>query len=106
MEKSPQAIYVYLDDANKACNKKFADLLGYSSAREWADKDAPMADVVEEDQQSIITAHGNASGKMLTNVLDVSWKNARTSKIIKTRIRMVPMKYSDHIFVIHFLTKI
>ena len=29
LEKSEQAIYLYLDDNHKVCNKKFADLLGY-----------------------------------------------------------------------------
>ena len=42
LEKSEQAIYIYLDDNHKVCNKKFADLLGYKSPKEWADADAPL----------------------------------------------------------------
>lgn len=105
MEKSPQAIYVYLDDTHKACNKKFADLLGYKSAREWADTEAPLADIVEDDQQNVITAYGNASEKMLASELEVRLKNVKTDKIIKTRMIMVPIAYSGHIFALHFLTK-
>ena len=33
LDKSGQAIFVYLDDTHKACNKNFADLLGYKSSR-------------------------------------------------------------------------
>ena len=50
MAKSTQAIFVYLDDTHKACNKQYADLLGYKSAKESADIDAPLADVKEKDQ--------------------------------------------------------
>ena len=53
-DESPQAIYIYLDDTHKVCNKKFADLLGYSSPAEWAKMEAPLSDVVEKDQQSVI----------------------------------------------------
>ncbi len=105
MEKSPQAIYVYLDDTHKACNKKFADLLGYKSSKEWADTEAPLADIVEEDQQAVITAYGNASEKMLASELEVRLTNVKTNKIVKTRMIMVPIAYNGHIFALHFLTK-
>ena len=36
LSSSEQAIYIYLDDIHKVCNKKFASLLGYSSPEEWA----------------------------------------------------------------------
>ena len=106
LDKSTQGIYVYLDDTHKACNKKFADLLGYKSAREWADTDAPLADVVEEDQQAVIDAYENATEKMLASELKVRFKDVKTDKPIKTRMIMVPMSYSGHIFTLHFLTKV
>ncbi len=64
LEKSAQAIYIYLDDNHKVCNKKFATLLGYKSPDEWADQEAPLADVVQEDQQGVIDAYMDASEKM------------------------------------------
>ena len=107
LDKSEQAIYVYLDDAHKVCNKKFADLLGYKSAREWADIETPLADVVEEDQPSVISAHEDAMERMVASCLDVRVKNIKTGKTIKTRMIMVPIAYSgDHLFALHFLSKI
>jgi len=35
-EGSKQSIYLFLDDENKVCNKKFAELLGYNSPEEWS----------------------------------------------------------------------
>ncbi len=63
LDKSGQAIYIYLDDTHKVCNKKFADLVGYKSAREWADTEAPLSDVVEEDQPSVISAYEDCYGE-------------------------------------------
>ena len=105
LDKSPQAIYIYLDDTHKVCNKKFADLLGYKSAKEWADTEAPLADVVEADQDKVIEAYTNASEKMEASTLDVRLTNVKTGKTVKTILIMVPTVHEGHIFVMHFISK-
>lgn len=105
-DRSPQAIYVYLDDAHKACNKKFADLLGYPSARAWAEEEAPLADVVEEDQPAVVAAYRNASDKLIASKLRVRLKNIKDETVIKTDVIMVPVAHNGHVFVMHFLTKV
>ncbi|MBI4181300.1 MAG: hypothetical protein HY528_05150 [Chloroflexi bacterium] len=106
LAKSEQAIYIYLDDNHKVCNKKFADLLGYKSAKEWADTEAPLADVVEEDQQSVINAYMNASEKMVASATDVRVKNIKTGKVVKTRMIIAPVGHAGHVFTAHFFNKI
>ncbi|OGN89691.1 MAG: hypothetical protein A2Z74_00420 [Chloroflexi bacterium RBG_13_46_9] len=106
LEKSTQAIYLYLDDNHKVCNKKFSDLFGYKSPKEWADTDAPLADVVEEDQQKVIDAYMNASEKMIASLVEVRIKNIKTGKIIKTRMIVVPIGHAGHILTAHFFNKI
>jgi hypothetical protein len=103
LNKSPQAIYIYLDDEHKVCNKKFADLLGYKSPSEWAKMDAPLADVVEKDQQKVIDAYTKASEELTAGKLEISFKNVKTEKLIKTNLIMAPIIFSGHVFVIHFL---
>ena len=105
LDKSPQAIYIYFDDNHKVCNKKFADLLGYKSSAEWAKMDAPLADVVEKDQQMVIEAYGKASEKLIASKLDIRFKHVKTNKIIKASLVMVPIMFSGHVFVIHFLDR-
>ena len=58
LDNSPQAIYVYLDDMHKICNKKFASLLGYKSVQEWVDFQYPISDVDEKRSyiESIVDA--------------------------------------------------
>jgi hypothetical protein len=106
MEKSEQAIYIYLDDNHKVCNEQFADLIGYKSPKEWAEADAPLSDVVEEDQQSVIDAYMNASEKMTAECLDVRFKNTKTAKIVKTRMIIAPVGHAGHVFTAHFFNKI
>ena len=106
LDKSEQAVYIYLDDTHKVCNKKFADLLGYKTAKEWASTDAPLADIVEEDQGSVITAYENAMEKMVASDTEVRVKNIKTGKLVKTRIILVPIAYSGHLFALHFVSKI
>lgn len=106
LDKSEQAIYVYLDDTHKVCNKKFADLLGYKTAKGWAEADAPLADIVEKDQQTVIAAYENAMEKMTASSLEVRVKNIKTGKVVKTKIIMVPIAYNSHLFAMHFLSEI
>jgi hypothetical protein len=105
LNKSPQAIYIYLDDNHKVCNKKFAELLGYNSPAEWTKMDAPLADVVEKDQQQVIDAYTNASENLIASKLEIRFKNVKTEKIVKVNLVIVPVMYSGHVFVMHFLEK-
>ena len=97
---------IQVDDNHKVCNKKFADLLGYKSLKEWADVEAPLADVVEEDQQSVIDAYMNSSEKMVASAIEVRVKHVKTGKIIKTRMIVAPVGHAGHVFTAHFFSKI
>jgi hypothetical protein len=106
LEKSPQGIYIYLDDAHKICNKRFADMLGYGSVSEWVEMEAPLSDVLEEDQGNVVAAYENASEKMIASELGVRIKNVKNGKIIKTRVILAPIAFSGHIFVMHFISQV
>ena len=106
LEKSEQAIYIYLDDNHKVCNKKFSDLLGFKSPKEWANAEAPLSDVVEEDQQGVINAYMSASEKMVASTVEVRMKNTKTGKILKTRMIVAPVGHAGHIFTTHFFSKV
>lgn len=106
LEKSEQGIYIYMDDEHKACNKKFASLLGYKSAQEWANIEAPLADVIEADQKKVISAYQKASEKLIASSLDITLRNVKDKSLIKTRMIMTPIAYDGHVMVIHFVSKI
>ena len=106
LEKSEQGIYIYLDDNHKVCNQKFADLLGYKSPGEWADTDAPLSDVAEENQQGVIDAYMNASNKMVASAIEVRLKNVKIGRIVKTRMIIAPVGHAGHVFTVHFFSRI
>jgi PAS domain-containing protein len=42
LDGSGQGVYICLDDAHKACNARFAAMLGYRSPAEWAAEPGPF----------------------------------------------------------------
>jgi len=106
LDKSGQAIYIYLDDTHKICNKKFADLLGYKSLSAWVAYETPLDDVIEKDQPKVIEAYTRASEKLEAVSLPVTFKNVKTGKLIKGRVLMAPLEYEGHVFVIFFIEEI
>lgn len=106
LKNSEQAIYIYLDDSHKVCNKRFADLLGYKSTKAWAAIEAPLSDVIEKDQHKVIDAYVNASEKGIAGTLDVRVSHIKTGETIKTRVTMAPIAFSGHVFVAHFISRI
>ena len=61
-EGSTQSIYLFLDDDNKICNKKFATLLGYKSPEEWSSvKESFTREFVDEkSQDKLVSAYQKA----------------------------------------------
>ena len=104
LSKSPQAIYLYLDDEHKTCNKKFADLLGYKSVKAWVDNQYPISDVDEKDQEKGIEAYMNASRKFKASTFSGTLVK-KNGKKIKAEIIMAPISYKGEVFVPHFISE-
>lgn len=102
--KSPQGVYIYLDDAHKICNKKFAEMLGYGSVKEWVANEEPVGDVSEEDQEKVISAYGEASRNLKASKLSASVVR-KDGKKIKVGLIMTPITYKGEVFVIHFVSE-
>lgn len=101
---SPQAVYLYLDDAHKICNQKFADLVGYSSIEEWVANETPVSDVAESDQEKVIEAYGQALENFKASQLSV-YINTKDGKQVHVNIIMTPITYKGEVFVIHFISE-
>ena len=106
LQDSEQAIYVYVCDRHKLCNKKFSSLLGYSSPEEWETKEDAVSDVKEEDQSTLISAYRNAMEKKIGSSINISWKNKKKENFVKTNVILVPLSYKGELFAIHFIKTI
>lgn len=103
LAKSPQAIYIYLDDEHKTCNEKYAKMLGYQSAQAWIDNLYPVSDVDKKDQEKVVKAYMDASRKFKASTLAVTWVK-KDGRKINTQVMMAPFVYEDEVFVLHFIS--
>ncbi len=102
---SEQAIYLYLDDTHKVCNKKFAEWQGFSSPEEWAKVENPLeAGVDKMSQEAIVSAYQNAIKKLVASKIDVKLKK-KAGGTFDASIIMVPVAYQGHMFALHFISK-
>ncbi len=105
LTNSEQAVYIYLDDAHKICNSKFASLLGYESADEWAKIDASFPDVfvAEQSQKTLIASFQDAMQKHVGSTNQISWKKKDGSNV-DTTVILVPISHDGHLFALHFVS--
>ncbi len=105
LENSEQGVYIYLNDANKVCNKNFATLLGYDSEDEWAkiDESFPDAFVDESSQSILISSYQDAIEKRIGSTNEITWKKKDESTVNSTVI-LVPIVHKGHLFALHFVS--
>lgn len=105
LESTEQGIYVFFDDEHKVCNEKFASLLGYNSAKEWAHMEGSFPDLFVDDssQDTLIGAYRKAMQDMAASTISVTWKK-KSGGTIKTTVILVPVSYQGHLFALHFVS--
>lgn len=104
LESSEQGMYIYMDDDAKVCNEKFATLLGYDSAEEWAQMEGsfPTLFVDENSHDALIDAFQDAMNTMAASTVKIGWKK-KSGGIADTTVILVPISYKGHLFALHFI---
>ena len=104
-DSSKQAIYLYLDDNHKVCNKKFAEMLGFSSTEEWAKVENPLGVGVDKTSQAtMVSAYRDAMEKLAGSKIDVKLKK-KSGSTFNASVIMVPVAYQGHMFALHFISE-
>ena len=105
-DNSGQAIYLYLDDVHKLCNKKFANMLNYKSPKEWAESVVSFTDIFgdKKSQNNLVSAYHKAMEKMNASSIAVKWRK-KNGRIVSTNVILVPISYNGHLFALHFVSK-
>ena len=104
MEGSDQPIFIYLDDNHKACNKKFASMLGFKSPQEWAEKQGFLEVYVDEkSRETLASAYWQAMEKKVASTIPMTWIKKDGAAMDSTVI-LVPMFFEGHMFSVHFVT--
>lgn len=104
-DNSDQSVYIYLDDVNKACNKRFASLLGYASPSEWAKvkENFPEAFVSPKDRRTLVSAYQNAINNLVGSTNLIRWRR-KGGKEVSTTTILVPIVIDGHRLALHFIS--
>lgn len=104
-DESKQSIYIYLDDTNKVCNKRFAKLLGYNSPEEWAavKENFPEAFVSPKDRRTLVSTYQKAMNDLVGSTVSVIWRKKSGGEVPTTTI-LVPIVYGGHRMALHFIS--
>jgi hypothetical protein len=104
---SKQGLYVFYDDYARACNPRFAKLLGYASANEWAETDTkgnfPDVFVDPKSQGELVTHFQKAVEQYEASTFAVEWKK-KQGGTVKTGVTIVPIMYQGHVLALHFVS--
>ncbi len=106
-DTSEQAMYLYLDDVNKACNGHFSSMLGYDSPEEWAavKENFPVAFVADGSQHALISAYQDAMQRGVASQIEIEWKR-KSSGTVKTAVILVPIEFQSHRMALHFIEEL
>jgi len=105
LDNSDHAIYIYLDDRHKVCNKKYAALLGFKSPEAWAKIGDPLNEtVVDKSKKNLVTAYKNAMENGKGSSVKVTWKKKSGAKV-NSNVILVPIMYNGHVMALHFVSK-
>ena len=103
-DSSEQPIFLYLDDNHKACNSKFAKMLGFKSPQEWAETPSVLGVSVAEKSREIVTnAYWDAMKKKIASTIQVTWMK-KDGGTFNSTVILVPMFFDGHMFSVHFVT--
>jgi PAS domain-containing protein len=101
---SAQGIYVYLDDTHKACNARFAEMLGYDSSADWDQPGSFTEQYVDpQSQRTLVTAYRHAMEHQVAATIDVTWRR-RDGGAVRTSVILVPIAHAGALMALHFVT--
>jgi hypothetical protein len=104
LDKSEQPMFIYLDDNHKACNGKFAALLGFKSPQDWAQIMGFLEPhVAEKSRETLMTAYWDAMNRLNASTIQLTLTR-RGGGTVDTTMILVPMFFQGHMFSVHFVT--
>lgn len=103
-EGSSQAMYIFLDNVNKSCNRRFSDMLGYASPETWAAvaESFPTAFVEEASQDALTGAYQAAMTSGTGASFRVKWKR-KDGRSVASNVILVPIEFDGHRMALHFI---
>lgn len=105
LDRSEQAIEIYLDDNHKTANLKAAELFGFDTVEEFEKFEGNFLEtfVAEKDQQKVMENYHDAFSRKLKATVIEATMRSKDGKEAPVRLIHVPMLFSNHLFAVAFI---
>ena len=106
LDRSPDGVYLWLDETNKICNQRLAAMFGYS-VEEWCATEPFLESFVAEEDQEIYA--WNYQNRVAALAFPVTFRSRGRRKVGTTfaaETDMVPIVWHGHAVAYHFVRQI
>lgn len=106
MDRSPDGVYLWLDEAHKVCNQRLADLFGYT-VEEWSAAEPFLDSFVAEEDRALYS--WNYHNRVAALAFPVTFRFRALRKDGSTfaaETDMIPISHRGHAVAYHFVRRI
>jgi len=104
-DRSPQGVYLYLDDHHTSFSKRLAKMLGYKTPRQVeaiGSYGFLQSLVAPKSRRAVVNAYQHAALANVASTVKVSLLK-KNGKSFATSVTFVPLPYKGEHFVLHFI---
>ncbi len=105
LEKSPDGVYLWLDDTHVVCNKRLADMFGYT-VEEWCSKPFLDTFVARADQNMYAWNYQNRVATLAFPVTFRFHGRRKDGSTFAAETDMIPLSWQGHPVAYHFVRQI
>ena len=106
LERSPDGVYLWLDEEHKICNERLADLFGYSVA-EWGTAAPFLETFISEQDQDIFS--WNYHNRVAALAFPVTFRfrgKRKDGSTFAAETDMIPITWRGHAVAYHFVRQV
>jgi PAS domain S-box-containing protein len=105
-QKSPDGIYIYLDEVHKICSERFAKMLGLSVAEWEAMEGFVNKHAAEADQEKIVNNYQQHIHQKLTPVTFRFEALRKDGSSFQAETDMIPFPWRGEMLALHFVREV
>jgi PAS domain S-box-containing protein len=106
LEGSPDGVYLWLDDAHKVCNRRLAEMFGYT-VEEWRTASPFLETFVAEDDRYLYSWHYHNRVAALAFPVTFRFHGLRKDgSAFPAETDMIPISWRGHAVAYHFVRRL
>jgi PAS domain S-box-containing protein len=105
LDKSPDGVYLWLDEEHAICNKKMADMFGYT-VDEWRAEPFLETFVARADQSNFARNYQNRVATFANPVTFRFQGRRKDGSTFAAETDMIPLSWRGHAVAYHFVRKV